>query len=175
MLEDKKVIGVNDAFLLGTWIDVCWFGDNSWYENREYVREGLKEFPGLIVTCAPRIFSKPHIKWMTRQHRGGLTDKPGKVFWNLNSGMSAINLALHFGVKRVVLLGFDMDKDTKLYENWHNNHNPKKKSHPMDRWLRRWPDIMKDADRFGLEIVNATTITGISEDVVPRVKLEDLC
>lgn len=27
LLHGRRVIGVNNAYLLGPWVDVCWFGD----------------------------------------------------------------------------------------------------------------------------------------------------
>ena len=27
LIHDRRVIGVNNAYSLGGWVDVCWFGD----------------------------------------------------------------------------------------------------------------------------------------------------
>ena len=27
LIHDRRVIGVNNAYQLGSWVDVCWFGD----------------------------------------------------------------------------------------------------------------------------------------------------
>ena len=121
LLKDKRVIGCNDAYLLGEDIvDVCCFGDWQWWN--EYHKEGFKKYGGLKVTCCVELVGNEedkNIHVMRREPRG-VWNIPGKVGWNGHTGAMAINLAAIFGASKIVLLGFDM----KLKEgksNWHEN------------------------------------------------------
>lgn len=174
LIHKENVIGVNDAFRLGDWIDVCWFGDARWFD---WNKEELSKFKGLIICCCPRLADKN--KWVKVLLRGkpqGIEARPDSISWNKNSGGSAINLAVHFGVKRIVLLGFDMkpDKDTGN-DNWHDYHETKNNtSLPYARFLQSFPIIMRDAERMGVEIINSTMCSLIEERIVPKVALEDV-
>lgn len=173
-LHDKRVIGVNNAYQLGDWVDVCWFGDSQWYDNH---RERLEQFPGMRVHCCNRHADRPGTKRIMRGKPVGIDPRPSFIAWNGNSGASAINLAYHFGAKRVVLLGFDMKFGDLGENNWHNDHKlPSRKGrHPWDPYpgfLKNFPDIKRDADRLGFEIFNATPDSAL--DVFPKVKLEEV-
>lgn len=175
LIHDKRVIGVNDSFLLGDWVDVCWWGDDRWFD---WNRKKLLHFAGLKVHCSSRHRKALGNKYMERSgHKSfGISRKPGIVVWNLNSGMSAINLAYHFGVKRIVLIGFEMHvTEDGSGNNWHTNHEeqgytPRKS---FERFLDGPPHVAKDARDIGIEIVNATPGTSIDAKHFPHVRLED--
>lgn len=44
-------------------------------------------------------------------HANGLCTKEGTIHTGSNSGYAAINVALHKGFKRIILIGFDMSMD----------------------------------------------------------------
>jgi hypothetical protein len=175
-LHDKHVIAINNAYRIGNWIDAVFFGDCAWYVTH---RLGLAQFPGLRVSCCDRFINKSegHIRYLAKDKSKtqGISENPTTVAWNGNSGAAAISFAYHLGVKRIVLLGFDMVLDSKRKSHWHGSHVPnatKPKSPPFARHLRGFPLIAEDAKRLGLEILNASSISVI--DVFPKVKVRDL-
>jgi hypothetical protein len=191
-IHDKHVIGVNLAYQIGDWIDVIFFGDCSWYL---WHRKQLAKVNALKVSCCPRFAQKPEddperIKFLhkDKEYRQGITKKRDRVAWNNNSGAAAINVARHFGVKRIVLLGFDMCLDEKGTSHYHGCHyekisgpkdpkgNPKKlpkrKKLPFSRHLKGFPKIAADAKHMGIEIVNASPNSTI--DVFPKIPVKEL-
>ena len=82
----------------------------------------MAEFPGLKVSCDPRVEKFPWVKFLGRDgsHGKGISQNPRLVSWNGNSGAAAINFAVHAGVKRVVLLGFDMKLGVGTQQHWHD-------------------------------------------------------
>ena len=176
-LHGKHVVGVNNAYLIGLWIDVAFFGDHSWYLVH---RMRLAKFPNLKVTCNPRFDGKTsrndRVKFVARdrEKRFGISPDPSKVAWNNNSGAAAINLAVHLGAKRIVLLGFDM-KGNGAYTHWHGSHHRNEKdatrikSPPFRRHLKGFPTIARDAKKMGVEILNASPDSAI--DVFPKASL----
>lgn len=165
LIHNERVIGANDAFLLGDWVDVCWFGDARWYE---WNKDKLLNFAGLKICCCPGLKAKG-IKVIGRNgnRSEGITTNPYHISWNRCTGSSAINLAYLFGAKTIVLLGFDM-KQTDGKDNWHDNHKIKNPSSnipnsPYNRYLKSFIAIKQDAEKLGVKIINATVDSAITQ------------
>jgi len=173
VLHDKHIIGVNNVYMLGDWVDSVFFGDCAWYLVH---RLNLAKFAGLKVTCCPRFADKPEqrcegIKYLAKDgKRYGISDNPTKVSWNHNSGAAAISLAVHFGVKRIILLGFDMCLGDKG-SHWHGSHGNKKPP-PFARHLKGFPAIAEDAKKIGVEVLNTSPMSTI--EVFPKVSIKEL-
>lgn len=180
-LHDKHVIGVNNTYRIGDWIDVLFFGDCGWYIMHKAM---IANFPKLKVTCCDRFSNKPiehceGIKYLAKdkQKTRGISNDPTTVSWNSNSGSAAISLAVHFGVKRIVLLGFDMALDGNNVSHWHGSHLPggqkvrPKRSPPFKRHMMGFPVIATDAKNLGLEILNCSPISTITE--FPKISLKE--
>lgn len=171
-LRGHRVIAINNAFKLGDWIEVCLFRDAPWW--RRYGSQVL-EWPGLRVTIGREYLGIPGLKVL--QHEGGLgiTLDPCKLRWNVSTGGAALNLAVHLGVKRIVLLGYDMQKGATGENNWHEENRPHTKEarfDPYPRFLQAFPSIKADLERLGIKCLNATD--GGCLETFPRVSLEDL-
>lgn len=174
-IHSSRCIGVNFSFMLGAWIDVCWWGDARWGEENS---QALHKFGGLKVNCCTTI---ANVKGSFRLRRGksyGIDMRPTHVAWNNNSGASAINLAYHLGAKRIVLLGFDMKFGENMENNWHTLHKKMKSTlkrpwNPYPRFLHGFNNIKEDAEKIGLEILNATPNSALT--LFPMVTLEDVC
>jgi len=182
-IHGAHVIGVNNAYQIGAWIDCIFFGDCAWYLVH---RNALAKFPNLKVSCCPRFANRPlkdmeGVKYLAKGGgRGmagndsklfGISTNPSKVAWNHNSGAAAISLAVHFGVARIVLLGFDMCLDVGMVSHWHGSHGNKKKP-PFPRHLRGFPAIAEDARERGLEILNASPGSAIQD--FSKIELKNL-
>lgn len=84
-----------------------------------------------------------------------------------NGGFQALNLAINWGAKRALLIGFDMTLANG--EHWHGRHtqglnNPRE--HNIRRWLSaHWstPD--------GVEIINCNPQSAL--DAYPKMSFED--
>ena len=185
-IHDRHVIGVNAAYLIGDWIDIIFFGDNRFFLAH---REGLSKHPGLKVSCNSRTHSccrDVHYLPHDRGHPRGISTEPRFVSWNANSGAAAISMAVHLGVRRIVLLGFDMRTGT-YGQHWHNAYRGMRvrRTHgkgkgqivvprklPFDRHLRGFPIIARDAKRLGVEIVNASPDSAIKE--FPKCTVQEI-
>lgn len=171
LIKDGHIIAVNNAYQLGDWVDVVWFGDARWYD---WHREQLKSFDGLICHCANSVRSPVRLKRLQRGKSTGIERRPHSVAWNRSSGASAINLAYHLGAKTVVLLGFDMKRkivNGKPKNNWHEDHKTVTGNNPYPRFLSVFPMIKKDAEALGLEIINCTPNSELK--IFPMMSLEE--
>jgi len=153
-LHGQHVIAVNNAYQLADWIDVMFFGDCRWFS---WHQKELIGWPGLKVSACESL-AKKH-KWLRvmkkRNSPWGISTNPALLTWNLNSGGCAINLAYHFGVKKIVLLGFDM-RAIDGQKNWHVDHKDSPNKSPYERFMKTSPSIKADLDRLSVECVNAT-------------------
>lgn len=168
LLEGKRVIAVNNAYELGDW-DVMLFGDCAWMRYKGQAgrphKECLLQWAGLKVHSCAGGEKIPGVKVMPRFHKmTGICRNPRKLSWNFNAGLCAVNLAYHFGVKRIVLLGFDM-RQVEGKHNWHMDHphSGRKSYNPWPRFLEKSPDIARDLKELGIECLNATPGTALEE------------
>lgn len=163
------VVGVNDAFKLGNWVDVTWFGDERWYAWNKTL---LRSYEGVVFGCPPTSKKLPRVLHVNRNEGYGLTSIRNKVVWNKSSGGSAINLAMHLGASRIVLIGYDM-KVREGQHNWHTNHKHRPRIDIYEkRFLPPFEKILSDANKLGLEILNATPDSALT--IFPSVNLKDV-
>jgi hypothetical protein len=188
LLEGKKfdkcpVIGINDSFRFGDWVNVCFFGDTKWYW---WNKEDLKSFRGLKITCDRMrnpdkavgdyfgtVKREPEIKVVRHSNSYGICTERSKLFFNSSSGAAAINLAWWLGANRIILLGFDM-RLVDGERNWrrHPNFKPGVQK-GYKNFLKAFDFIAKDANKLHLEILNATPDSGLKH--FPFIKPEKLC
>ena len=170
LIHDKRVIGVNQAFRLGSWVDVLYFGDCSFYKDNI---KDIRAFAGLKISSCGRIPVQgwPGVLRLKRKKPRGIETRPNSVSWNGNSGASAISIAAHLGAKRIVLVGFDMRKVEEKHH-WHSHYKDRGKTwDPYIVHMKGWPTIAQDAKKIGIEIINATPGSAITE--FPFMPLED--
>ena len=173
-LRRRRVLAVNMAFKLADWFDVMFFGDCRYYAR--YYKD-LLDFAGLKVTTCEQHLDKPGIKVIKRRNgtaAGGLSFSKSVVQWNRSSGACAINLAVLFGVRRIVLLGFDM-KENGSDHHWHKYYiQPNAKSikrTPYKRFMEPFPTMAEMLKRKNIECVNACPDSAM--DAFPRMSFED--
>jgi len=183
-IHDRHVIGINVAYLIGDWIDMVFYGDVGFYLKHQH---RLAKFPGLKVSCHPSTDRVDWVKYLPRdrKHNKGISDNPHMVSWNGNSGAAAISIAANAGAKRIILVGFDMTLDEQKKQWWHTLYgkrsgmDPKKdekrkrpRALPFDRHLRGFSDIARDAKKRGIEIINMSSMSKITE--FPKYNLKEL-
>ncbi|MFW5879876.1 MAG: hypothetical protein ACOCUV_03540 [bacterium] len=172
-LHKKHVIGINAAYKLGNWLDIIFFGDPQfWKDHRDY----LLLYPSLKVTCADVGDKWKGIKWMRPDTRKkvGINAKKGFVSWNRNSGSAALSLAVQLGVKRIILVGFDMRVNLNK-QHWHNVYRKDGQAArklPFVNHLKPFSIIAQDAKDLGVEIINASPNSAI--DCFEKTKIKEL-
>ena len=179
-IHAQHVIGINNTYQIGNWLDILFFGDSHWYLLH---RMNLAVWSGLKVCCDQKFSNRTQrnmegIKFLERdgKHRQGISSDPSKVSWNTNSGAAAISLAHHLGVQKIYLLGFDMTMDHSAeHSHWHGSHRPPgqkiNRLPPFSKHLKSFPAIAKDAKELGIEIYNVSQLSKIT--CFPKITLEE--
>jgi hypothetical protein len=79
-------------------------------------------------------------------------DEVGKIGSGGNSGFQALNLAVQFGAKRVILIGFDMTDASGVH--WYGRNSWPQANNPMEHNFKRWIAAFETVS--GVEVVNAS-------------------
>ena len=184
-LARRRVIAVNSAVrAVRSFFNVLFFGDAKWYWlNRLLVNslmsaghpcvslsrywvddDGWRREQPLGPEIGVRIMRQAGVK--------GLAKSPDALCWNRSSGGAAVDLAVHLGAARVVLVGYDMQPG----EHAEHVEGEKLVSDTSDMehmaGIGLWTQIMQAADARGIELVNATENSALP--IVPCIKMEEV-
>lgn len=166
-----RVIAINDAYLLAPWADVLYFCDDRWWGWHKD-RPEYRAFAGLKVKMyeSERVHQiEPGVKMMQNLGTRGLSPIRRGLMTGQNSGYQAIGLAVHFGVKRIILIGYDMRFDGKR-SHWHGGHpRPTAPNTYSGTMLPNFPSMVDGLKERGVEVINCTP--GSALTVFPMMDL----
>lgn len=156
------VLVVNDGYRLAPWAKWLYACDYQWWNH--HVARVRREFRGQCWTRdqdAARAFDLYYIE---SRDGAGLCRDPFAIYEGLNSGYQAINLAYHFGARRIVLLGYDMGATGNTH--WFGEHPTDISScagaRSFDLFLARFPALAADLEAAGVDVVNCTPRTALT-------------
>jgi hypothetical protein len=155
-----KVIAINESWQLAPWADMLYACDGNWWK----LHAGLQKFKGLKLSYdvdACNMFRLKRVFIPDRTSDEILLEPLGHVGAGGNSGFQALNLAVQFGGRRILLIGYDMRVD--LGEHWHPRHYPPLSNpHPNDnlpRWRRAIDKASKLFSQLGIEVINCSDVS----------------
>jgi len=173
VLNGKCIITTNNAYHLFPNALAAHFADKTWWGwNKD---KFLKQFNGPITTCQPwkkndEFRNSRIITFINGDKKGGITTEKNKLN-GCNAGHHAINLAVHLGFKKIVLIGFDMNmKDPKTH--WHNEHlRPTNKDNWVGTMIPAMKQIVPYQEQLGFKVYNINPDSAIR--CFTFAKLED--
>jgi len=144
---------------MAPWADVLYACDLRWWDA--YGTEAAA-FAGERWTCDRAAAAKHGAQWIDSCDDAGLCLKPGRIHTGSNSGYQAIGLAHEWGARRVVLLGYDMQR-TGGASHWHGDHAAglPNLGH-LPSWIRRMAVLAADLRTQGVDVVNASAETALT-------------
>lgn len=159
-----KVIAINNSWTLIPWADVLYGCDFSWWK----ANKGVRGFLNLKISQdakVPRAY--PEIKLVQTDRVGRareiIVDRPGLIGWGGNGGFQALNLAVQFGARKIVLVGYDMTLDHGMH--WHGAH-PKGMNNPRQHNVTMWRQILDGAagtlKNLRIEVINASSKSALT-------------
>lgn len=151
--DRAHVIAVNDSYRLAPWADVLYACDSKWWFWNW--AKGAKDFAGLKFALDPGARRYPGVQVLRNTGDKGLELDPTGLRAGRNSGYQAINLAVHFGARRVILLGYDMRGG-----HWHSGH-PDGSAPPFSICLARFETLAGPLMKAGVEVVNCSPRTAL--------------
>lgn len=151
-----RVIAVSDAYKLAPWADVLYSCDAKWWNWHQ----GVPKFTGPKYSLDVRSRRWPDVQILKDTGVAGLELDPTGLRTGRNSGYQAINLAVHLGAARVVLLGYDMSSAKDGRTHWFGDH-PDKNPPPYGHMLRAFDSIIAPLAAAGVSVINCTRRTAL--------------
>ena len=170
LLRGRRIIVVNSSYEAVPFADILFFGDASWWETH-CRRAALIAFAGRIVTVSARAIGQRLLRLRRQVPPPGLSRDPSCVVSERTSLQGAINLAVHLGVKRIVLLGADMRRADDGRSHHHSPH-PRPNKPGNLTWDIQMAQLRLSVDplrELGVEVINTSPISRI--DWWPRAEL----
>lgn len=169
------VIAIKENVELAPWADVVYGCDSAWWKKRL----GLPEFKGLKVswkgdnTHPPPPYPDLRLVDIT-VHKDDLIFEPlGRVGSGGNSGFQALNLAVQFGAKRILLIGFDMNDRSGAH--WYGRNYWPQANNPTEdnfrKWIRAFHVAAPKLKERGIEVLNASDSSALT--FFRRCKVEE--
>lgn len=166
-LKGKKVIAINKAFVHIPFADVMYWTDNRFYN---WFKAKIHEFKGMKVTNKPKPVADDIINLRDSGRTGLDLDKSSLRHGN-NSGYAAINLAVHLGAKKIVLLGYDMGLQGNK-SHWHDGYaTPANRKVYQNSMMPHFNTLVEPLRNLGIEIWNANPTSNLK--CFPKCSLED--
>jgi hypothetical protein len=172
-LHGCRTITINNSWELAPAADVLYFCDPAWWR----MHPRATRFCG---TWRITLNGDPRLLWGTQLPPPGVEgihsllprvgpglshdatmlatgSRPGSIN-GTNSGYQAINLAYHFGAKRIILLGYDMHV-TGGRSHWHVGHpgqGVQRTAELLADMLPQFATLKEPLEAAGVEVINAT-------------------
>jgi hypothetical protein len=163
-----RVIAINDALRLAPWCDVHYFCDDRWW-RWHHRSDWYKAYTGLRITLENLHLAKedPTLKSVQnvgrpdapKQPTEALCSEPTGVMPGRNSGYQCINLAVHLGAKRILLLGFDMKgvlAGRSVRTHWFGKHPDPTADSVYAEFLQQFPKLVKPLAALGVDVINCS-------------------
>lgn len=162
------VIAVKDAIKLAPWADVFYGagGDTrGWWKHNAALVAG---FAGLKFTLDPK--QAEYATVLENTGFSGLELHPTGLRTGKNSGFQALNLAVHLGATRILLLGYDMQPE-RGRDHFCGNHPHAHAPIPFADFREVFASIVAPLKAAGVEVLNCTRRTALG--CFPTMTLEE--
>lgn len=133
--------------------------DWSWW--KQYALEVSNNFTGERWTVSTRVKNEYKANWILGEPTKGASKKTDAISTGQNSGYQAIELARHWGAKRILLLGYDF-KYSNGRKHWHGDHpGGLGNGGNFNNWALSMQMLADDLKALGVEVVNCSRQTAL--------------
>jgi hypothetical protein len=161
------VVAINDAYRLAPWADVLYAADQQWWKWHD----GVPSFTGLRYSLQAAAAAYD-VSVLENTGPRGIERAPTGLRTGDNGGYQALNLAVHLGATRIVLLGYDMQR-TDNKSHWFGEH-PGGGQSPYGSFIAAFDALAASGElaAVGVEVVNCSRQTALT--CFPCRPLEDV-
>ncbi len=153
------LIVVNDAWRLAPWADVLYACDAAWWRHHA---QALSAFKGERWTQDEAASQDFRLHRVRGRDGVGLCSEPGTVHFGRNGGFQALNLAWHFGARRIVLLGYDMQNTGGRTHFFGEHPMHLVRTNVFAGYIEHFERLAVDLRKHGVEVINATRETALA-------------
>lgn len=148
-----RVIAVNDS------IFVAWFADWLHACDAQWWRWNIQSafsFQGVKTSTENTVPPAWVDGYLKSTGISGFDEDPSCVRNGGNSGYQAMHIAMHAGVKKIILVGFDMQRGRSEESHWFGEHPDKIKNRYADQMIPYFPTLVPALQERGIDVFNAT-------------------
>lgn len=166
------VIAVNDSYKFAPDATVLYAADKKWWGWHKGCvgphMVGAVKYPAFTGQVRYSLSQTPYpnVQVLRRGPQDGLTLDPTKVALGLNGVYQSINVAVHLGATRVLLLGVDM-RGSHFF-----GHHPDNSNAPFSLCMQRFATLVAPLAAAGVEVINCTPKSALK--VFPCVSLDEV-
>jgi hypothetical protein len=161
------VIAVSDTYRLAPFAAALYSCDAKWWDHHH----GVPSFAGLRYALEHRAACWPGVEILKNTGREGLETDPTGLRTGQNSGYQAINLAVHLGARRIILLGYDMQASDDGRTHWFGRHpRALERYSPYPQFIEAFGTLVAPLAALGIHVLNASRASALT--MFPRVALE---
>lgn len=157
-----RVIAINREWESIPNADVLYAGDWSFWQK--YVDRICREFDGCRWTCTEKAAATFPLCFIDGRGRPGLSRDPSVIHTGSNSGYAAINLAHHFGARRILLVGYDMSLGPKGEHHHFGDHEKGlRQAADPSKWVGNFTQLAADLAAEGVSVINCSGATALHQ------------
>lgn len=159
-LAGRRVIVINSSYEVAPFADYLLFLDTRWW-NAHRSRPLLQEFKGRLVTTSRVVVGERLLRLKQLVPPPGLTDDRRALVAQWTSLQGAMNLAVHLGAARIVLLGADACRASDGRTHHHSPHKwPNKAGNrTWELQTEQLAHIVQPLRDRGVEVINTSPIS----------------
>lgn len=168
LLRGRRVIVINSSYTVAPWADILFFADGRWWDDNK--KEVNVNFNGRIVTTAKNMPSS--LFYLEKViPPPGLSSSRCKLVVQRTSLQASINLAVHLGTNKIVILGADMGRDSEGRTHHHKPHKWSQKPGCWDQQMDQLQLTVEPLKKLKIDVINCSEVSRIKW--WPKMKLED--
>lgn len=167
--SDARILAINTSYQACPRVDVLYAADYKWWRWHP----DAVSLSCLKIALGQRAQHDPRVTVLDWTGLDGLEVRPHAIRTGGHGGYSAINVSVHLGARRIVLLAYDMGPSPDGRHHHHADHPDG--SHPTyDKRRAVYQTLVEPLQALGVTVVNASRQTTI--EAFPRFDLEEaLC
>ena len=165
-----RVIAVNNAVFGAWWADWLHACDNTWWHT--YI-QSVHTFPGIKTTLAHDVPEPWVTGYLQNTGPDGFDPDPSCCRTGANGVYQAMCIAIHSGVRRIILIGVDMKEGPRGEKHWFGDHPGLAGAAKVDyakTMIPKFAGLLPTLEARGIEVVNATPGTALH--TFPLMELE---
>lgn len=165
---DIVMFGLNDSYRICDFLDVFYACDPKWWDcNPDVLKHPCKEKWTQDTKYATKHKDKG-ILLVSGGSGKGLSVTPHHINYGSNSGFQLLNLALHYGIAKFILLGYNMDVPKGKQQHFFGKHpKPLNQGNNYKGFVGAYKGIDPEHKKM---IINCTYPTGLPFVQMPLEK-----
>ncbi len=167
-----RVVAIKKNVELCPWADVVYGCDPAWWQSVQ----GLPDYTGLKISWVDggaRYFPDVRPVEIEKFSDDLLLDKRGTIGAGGNSAFQAVNLAIQFGARGILLIGCDMNDRGGAHwygrNNWYGANNPTEDN--FRRWHKAFSNAARTLSSLDVQVFNASDQSTLK--CFPRKSIEE--